>query len=212
MRKSLSATGKNFGVKVRDHVRFTLKDYPSVFTGIPKSFKASASELGSVRSLCGMALLLALAVVVDQFSFYVGPVKISVGSLITAMLGCFYGPVGGAFAAGVGDIVKYLVRPDGAFFFGYTLNACLGGFFYGFFLYKAKISIPRVVSAKLMINMLVNVCLGTIWYSMLYGKGFNAIFGARLIANLVKIPVESVVLLIILPALIAVLRRARIRI
>lgn len=186
-------------------------DYPKVFTALSENMRASARELCNVRSLCGMALMLALGVVVDQFSFYVGPIKIGVGSIISAMLGCFYGPVAGGFAAGAGDLVKYLVRPTGAFFFGYTLNAILGGMFYGLFLYKAKATLPRVVSAKLLINIVVNGLLGTLWYSMLYGKGFNAIFGVRMLANLGKVPVESIVLLIILPAFITVLRRARVR-
>ena len=186
-------------------------DYPKVFTGLSGNIRASAAELWNVRSLCGMALMLALGVVVDQFSFYVGPIKIGVGSIISAMLGCFYGPVAGGFAAGTGDLIKYLVRPTGAFFFGYTLNAMLGGMFYGLFLYKAKATLPRVVSAKLLINIVVNGLLGTLWYSMLYGKGFNAIFGVRMLANLGKVPVESIVLLIILPAFITVLRRAKVR-
>ena len=133
------------------------------------------------------------------------------GSIISAMLGCFYGPVAGGFATGVGDLVKYLVRPTGAFFFGYTLNAMLGGVFYGLFLYKAKATLPRVVSAKLLINIVVNGLLGTLWYSMLYGEGFNAIFGVRMLANIGKVPVESTVLLIILPTVITVLRRAKVR-
>lgn len=88
----------------------------------------------------------------------------------------------------------------------------LGGLFYGIFLYKAQVSIPRVLSAKLLINMIVNALLGTIWYSMLYGKGFYALIVPRLTANLIKIPVETIVLSIFLPVLIAVMRRAKVRI
>ena len=54
--------------------------------------------------------------------------------------------------------------------------------------------------------------LGTIWYSMLYGKGFYALIVPRLTANLIKIPVETIVLSIFLPVLIAVMRRAKVRI
>lgn len=187
-------------------------DFGKVFTDLPKNAAASFKELRNVRSICGMALLLALSVVVNQFSFYVGPVKIGVGSLISAMLGCFYGPVAGAFAAGVGDIVKYVIRPDGAFFFGYTLNAMLGGMFYGIFFYKMRVTVLRTVSVKLLINMVVNALLGTVWYSMLYGKGFMALIKPRLLANLTKIPVESIVLMILLPALVAVIRKARLKI
>ena len=72
-----------------------IKDFPSVFLGLPGNLRRSALELKEVRSLCGIALMLALSVAVDQFSFYVGPVKVGLGSLVSAMLGCFYGPVAG---------------------------------------------------------------------------------------------------------------------
>ncbi len=193
-------------------VKASFVDFGRVFTRLPQNAAVSFKELRNVRSICGIALLLALSVVVDQFSFYVGPVKIGVGSLISAMLGCFYGPVAGAFAAGVGDIVKYLVRPDGVFFFGYTLNAMLGGMLYGIFFYKMRVTVLRTVSVKLLINMIVNGLLGTLWYSMLYGKGFWAVFPARIWANVAKVPVESIVLMILLPALIVPIRRAKLKI
>ena len=189
-----------------------IKDFPSVFLGLPGNLRRSALELKEVRSLCGIALMLALSVAVDQFSFYVGPVKVGLGSLVSAMLGCFYGPVAGGLAAGAGDIVKYLVRPTGAFFFGYTLNAILGAALYGVFFYKMRVSVLRAAVCKLVINVCVNGLLGTLWYAMLYGKGFNAIFWPRMITNIGKVPVETVVLLLLLPALIAAAKRAKLRI
>jgi ECF transporter S component (folate family) len=196
----------------RQAVKASFVDFGQVFTDLPKNIVASARELRSIRSLCGIALLLGLSVVVDQFSFYVGPVKIGVGSLISAMLGCFYGPAAGGFAAAAGDIIKFLVRPSGAFFFGYTLNAFLGGMLYGIFFYKMRVSVLRTVSVKLLINTLVNGLLGTLWYSIVYGKGFMAVFPARMITNLTKVPVESIVLLILLPTLIAAFRKAKLKI
>ena len=62
-----------------------IKDFPSVFLGLPGNLRRSALELKEVRSLCGIALMLALSVAVDQFSFYVGPVKVGLGSLVSAM-------------------------------------------------------------------------------------------------------------------------------
>lgn len=189
-----------------------LKDFPTVFSGLPGNLRRSAGELKEVRSLCGIALLMALSVAVDQFSFYVGPIKVGLGSLVSALYGCFYGPVAGGFAAGVGDIVKYLIRPTGAFFFGYTLNAILGGFLYGVFFYKMRVSVLRAGVCKLVINVCVNGLLGTLWYAMLYGKGFNAVFWPRMAANIGKVPAEAAVLLVLLPALIAAAKRAKLRI
>ena len=189
-----------------------LREFPRVFLDLPGHIRRSALELKTTRSLCGIALLLALGVAADQFSFYVGPLKVGVGSLVSAMLGCFYGPVAGGLAAGAGDIVKYLVRPTGAFFFGYTVNAILGGMLYGVFFYKMRVSALRAAACKLVINICVNGLLGTLWYSMLYGEGFDAVFWPRMLANIGKVPAETVVLLLLLPALTAAIKRAKLRI
>ena len=101
---------------------------------ISQKFRQSAQELKSVRTLTGVSMLLAMSIVIS----FVGSVrltetlKIGLGYLITALLGMLYGPFTAAIAAGAGDIIKYLLKPDGAYFFGFTLTAMLGGMVYGF--------------------------------------------------------------------------------
>ena len=92
---------------------------------ISQKFRQSAQELKSVRTLTGVSMLLAMSIVIS----FVGSVrltetlKIGLGYLITALLGMLYGPFTAAIAAGAGDIIKYLLKPDGAYFFGFTLTA-----------------------------------------------------------------------------------------
>ena len=47
-----------------------------------------------------------------------------------------FGPITGCLFAGVLDIVKFFIRPDGPFFFGFTFNAMLAAFIYGCFYYN----------------------------------------------------------------------------
>ncbi|MBQ4051289.1 MAG: folate family ECF transporter S component [Oscillospiraceae bacterium] len=183
------------------------------FGELPQNLKRSATELYNIRSLCGISMLLAVAVALNYTtSFYIMPtLKIGPGYLITALLGMLYGPVAGGIAAGLGDIIKYLLKPDGVFFFGYTLNAILGGVIYGIFLYKAKVGFLRCILAKLIINLGVNAGLGTLWSAMLYGKAFTVILPARLITNVVKVPFEVIILMILLPMVIHALKRAKVK-
>lgn len=44
-----------------------------------------------------------------------------------------FGPVVGGIMGGIGDILKFLIKPTGPYFFGYTLNAMLGPVIYGIF-------------------------------------------------------------------------------
>ena len=78
----------------------------------------------------------------------------------------------GLFGAAL-DIIKYLIKPEGAFFPGFTVSAALGGIIYGAFLYRRKLAIARVFAAQLTVKVFVNLLLNTLWLNMLYGKGFN---------------------------------------
>ena len=204
---------KAFITRIPSMVRESLADLAGSFRELPESLRCSAGELKNVRSLCGIAMLLAVAVALNYTSFYILPTfKIGPGYIVTALLGTFYGPVAGGLAAGLGDIIKYLLKPEGTFFFGYTLNAMLGGVLYGLFLYKAKVSVLRCTLAKVIINLLVNAGLGTLWSSILYGKAFAVILPARLAANVIKIPFEVIILMVLLPLVIAAARRAKVRV
>ena len=104
-----------------------------------------------------------------------------------------FGPVTGGLFAGILDIVKYFMRPDGGFFFGFTFNAMLAAFIYGCFYYRQKLTLKRVLIAKLVVILIVNVLLNTLWLDMLYGKGFLAILPARALKNLIMWPIDSII-------------------
>ena len=181
------------------------------FTAQPGNFVSSAKEMKKLSSITGVAMLLALSIILDQFSIYILPeLKLGVGYLITALLGMLYGPVTGGLAAGAGDIIKYIIKPTGPYFFGFTLNAILGGVLYGIFLYKGRTKLPRCIAAKTCINLLVNSLLGTLWSSMLYGKGFLILLPARLLKNFTMLPVEIIVLFLLTTADAKLLQRYRI--
>ena len=91
---------------------------------IPQKFRQSAQELKNVHTLTGVSVLLAMSVVISFMASVriTESIKIGLGYLITALLGMLYGPFTAALAAGAGDIIKYLLKPDGAYFFGFTLR------------------------------------------------------------------------------------------
>lgn len=79
------------------------------------------------------------------------------------------------------DILKYLVKPTGAFFPGWTLSAMAAGVIYGCFFYKKPLSLVRVFVAELTVSIICNMLLGTLWLQIMYGKAFFAILPARVI-------------------------------
>ena len=183
-----------------------------VFKTIWKKFVDSAMEFKRLRSLTGMGLLLALSIVLSFFTVQVTPtIKVGVGFLVTALLGMMYGPVAGGLAAGAGDIIKFIIKPTGPFFPGYTLNAILGGVIYGLFFYKMKPSLPKAIVAKTTVTFLVNIVLGTLWSAILYNKAFWGILGSRVIKNLTLLPIEIILLFFVLTVVVKIVQRSKIR-
>ena len=98
-----------------------------------------------------------------------------------------------------------MINPKGAYFFGFTFNAILGGIFYGSLLYRkiygSKNLVLRIVICKILISIIVNLSLGTLWYSMFSGKGFLILLPARIYKELIVIPIHCIVMYILLKSI-----------
>ena len=158
-------------------------------------FVSSSQELKKVPALAACAMFAALAMILNSVaSISIGPyIKIGFSAIPNQLVDYLFGPVPGSLFAGVLDIVKYVLKPDGAFFFGFTFNAMLAAFIYGCFYYKKKLTLWRVLLAKLIVILVVNVFLNTLWLDMLYGKGFLVLLPARAVKNLIMWPIDSVI-------------------
>ena len=158
-------------------------------------FLPSSQELKKVPVLAVCAMFAALALILNSVaSISIGPyIKIGFSAIPNQLVDYLFGPVTGSLFAGILDIVKYVMKPDGAFFFGFTFNAMLAAFIYGCFYYKKKLTLRRVLLAKLIVVLVVNVLLSTLWLDMLYGKGFLVLLPARAVKNLIMWPIDSVI-------------------
>lgn len=166
--------------------------------------RASCAELKKVITLTVSAMLMAMNIVLGGFTVAVTSfVKIGFSFLANVVCGYLYGPVVAGLMAGACDVLKYFLFPQsGGFFFGFTLNAILGGVIYGFFLYGQKVTIVRTLLAKLTVVVVVNICLGTLWNSILFGQGFFVILPGRILKNLVQLPVDVVLMYGLLKVLV----------
>ena len=180
-------------------------------------FTQSAAELKKLRSLTGIAMLVALNVALSFATIPIGStMKISISFLAIAIMGMLYGPVAAGMGAALGDILSYLLTPGnsmGAYFFGFTLTAFLGGIVYGIAFYSCKVSGPRVIIAKAAVNLLLNLLLNTFWIFILYGKavGIVEIF-SRIFKNLLMLPLEIAALFIILKAITKLIQQKKVTI
>jgi ECF transporter S component (folate family) len=186
-------------------------------------FVSSAKELKSTRNLVICAMMAALAIVLSYTtSVYITPtIKVGFSGLPNRLVDFMFGPVVGAIFGGVLDVVKFLIKPDGGFFFGYTLTAMVGGLIYGLFFYKLQIkkpletgltgsklviawikanalSILLIFIANALVKVICNIGMNTLWTSMMSGKAWMALIPSRLVKNLIQIPVDTVLHFVLL--------------
>ena len=81
-----------------------------------------------------------------------------------------------------------------------TISAAITGLIFGFMLYGKKVSLLRVVLAKLIHTLLVGMLLNSFWLSMLYGNAFPLVFLGRLPKELVMFPIQTAMIYILLKA------------
>lgn len=164
-----------------------------------QQFIDSWHELKHLRTIVATAMFIAIGVVLGFFfSIPIGnSLRIGLSFIANEMTALLFGPVVGGIMGGLTDVIKYLLKPSGPFFFGFTLNAILGAVIYGVILYQKPISMKRILIAKAIVAIFVNLLLGTYWLDIMYGKGFMAMLPARLIKQIISVPVESIIFYIV---------------
>ncbi len=153
----------------------------------------SYHEFKNVSTITCCAMFGAMSIVLSQVASIrvTQNLKIGFGALPNELVDYLFGPVVGAFFGGAMDILKFVLKPDGAYIPAFTFSAMLAAFIYGVFLYKKPISLPRMLIAKLIVAVVCNIILGTYILATINGKGFIALLPARVIKNLVQWPVDS---------------------
>lgn len=177
-----------------------VKAFSGELAAIPEMMRDAARELKNVRSLTGASMLSALNVLLHLLLTVVVSTTqvISVAFLATAASGLLYGPLLTGVIGVATDLIKYLLRPNGGFFPGFTFNEFVIGFLYGLILYKKPVTLARTLAARISVTVLVNLCLTPLWLSMMYGNVFIVLVSARIVKNIVLLPVETALLYFIL--------------
>jgi hypothetical protein len=171
------------------------------------SIRLSAQEIGSIRTVAVCGMLLALKIVLSMFT-------INVTNILK--VGFAYLPIAAARHAfrsggrrncrsrrGRSGLLRSACRPVLP---GFTLNAFLSGFLYGLVLYRRPVKLTRTFAAKALVTLLVSLALNPLWLSVLYGKAFFAVVSARIVTNLVLLPIDTAVLF----ALLKIVEKSRV--
>jgi ECF transporter S component (folate family) len=148
------------------------------------------------RTLVTLSLLLALEVVLTRMlSINTSFLRIGFAFLPLAVAGYLYGIIPAAVMAALADLLGMLLFPSGTFFPGFTLSALLTGGLYGLFLHGRPVTWLRVLLVSVIIALVVDVSLNTIWLSILLDKAAVVLLPPRLVKAGLMLPIQVLLIL-----------------
>ena len=169
----------------------------SVFSSVRSQFTDSARALRRAQTLAIAGVMLAAQIALSSYGSIrlTDSLWISLGHLALAPTAMLFGPVVAGMQGALCDVLSYILRPSGPYFPGFTLSALLGGVIYGMALYRAKPTVARIVFSRLIVVVLLNILLNTVFLVMLYGASRLATMPARAAKSLIQWPFDCILLL-----------------
>lgn len=161
--------------------------------------------MSKIKKTVLAALLLALLIVLSRFaSIQTQLLVINAGFVPIVMSAIWLGPKYSMLIAALGDFIGAILFPFGSYFPGFTLSGAITGLIYGIFLkrdFNKEINNKKFVICLIISTVLVlvldGIFLRALWLNILYGKAFFLIVSARLISELIKIPVQIITIYIL---------------
>lgn len=158
--------------------------------------------MSNIKKILLTSLFIAATIILARFLSFKTPILTIGFSFIPIMLsGIILGPKYSTFIAVVADVIGALLFPFGTFFIGYTITSLLTGLTYGLFLYNKKEFkinkkfIIKLIISTLIVCLLLNGVLNTIWILMTISDPSKIIVTTRVIKQLIMIPVKFITIL-----------------
>lgn len=157
-------------------------------------WRDSLENARSLKTMVICALCMAMSIILGYFYIPITEsLSIRFTYLATSTVGLVAGPVAALIYGAAVDLLDFMMHPGFTFFFGYTLSAMVGAFFYAIFYYRQKITVLRILLCRLCVNLIVNVGMGAYWSNMLYGKGFIYRVTTSFFKNIIMLPIEVII-------------------
>lgn len=160
--------------------------------------RQSCQEITRINCIVTTGILLAIAVILGNFSISINNyIRISFYTLPQQIASYLYGSLTGIFFGILSDILRFVIKPTGPFFPGFTISSMLYGVIYGFFLYKNKLTYKRIIASNVVCSLFINILLNTYWLSILYVQPYFVLLPARTLKELIILPFEIMISLFV---------------
>lgn len=189
---------------------------PPVFSKL--YWKLAAKNFSDTRMIAFAALIIAMRVVVKFFKIPLAAgLSLTFDCYVNSLGSLCYGPLVGLAVGAVSDTLGCIIHPSGDYFLPFILTEMSSSFIFGLFLWKRNLTPGRVLLCKFTVNFICNIVLTSVlmkwYYYALYGledaQAYSIINLTRIAKNLILFPLESVLIMLLLGAMIAPLKSMR---
>lgn len=164
--------------------------------------------MSKIKKIIISALLLATSIVINRF-LSINTNILSIGFTFVPLMfsGIILGPKYSIVIAGLADLIGALLFPFGSYFIGYTISSLLTGLVYGLLLYNKdgfnlnKKFIVKMLISIVIVCILINGLLNTVWIILTVKKAAIAIIPTRVVKQLIMIPIMFLTMLSLLKLL-----------
>lgn len=155
-----------------------------------------------LQNLILLGIIVTIKVILEQFSFGPTFVKVGLGFIGSIMLGYLFSPFWAAIGGGISDLVSSaLFGNEGGFFIGFTLTTMVAPLIYSFFFYQKKLKVWRIIIATLLVTIIVNIGMNTIWLHYIYGLNLKVALLQRLPKELIVPWIQMIISYFVLKAI-----------
>ncbi len=173
----------------------------------------------STRTIAQAGFLTAISIVLTRFISIMIPLaglpslRLGFGELPIVLSGLLFGPVVGGISGMIADLIGAFAFPQGPYFPGFTLSSILWGVVPGIYSIYIKnkfesgnpFTFKRILFILIVSTIPISLVLNTYWLSLMFGKGFFVLLPGRVLSDLVKIPIVTYVITVLIKHLRATL-------
>lgn len=153
------------------------------------------NSTSAAQKIALLALVLAFRLILGMIpGFSYGPyVQIGFGFIGAMLTGAMFNPVWAVIISGAADLIEFMLAPSGVFMPGFTLSAMVGGLIYSLLFWRKDITWKRVLAAVVLVTLIVNLGMNSLWVYMMTDKAFAVFMPARILKNLVSLPLNTLI-------------------
>ena len=155
----------------------------------------------SLKVLVVCSFLAAISIVLTRYGSIMlagGSIRLGFGNLPIVFAGLLLGPFAGGLTGLVGDLLGFVMAPQGTFHPGFTISSVLTGVIPGMVARYGggdRFSPRVVITACVLVYLLIGLGLNTLWLTHLLGQAFLVLLPARAVSQGIVTAITIMILL-----------------